>query len=112
VEGGIPVFTAITNALFKFIQNNETINLSSDDLIKTKQYLDSKLKNSSPPIIMMVSDKIVEGIGNGSIKTSSDVKNIVNEMIYNEPTNEDIDYLNKKYGKYGLNLSKYKKTKK
>ena len=112
VEGGIPISTAITNALFKFIQNNEMINLSSDDLIKTRQYFDSKLKNSSPPTIMMVSDKIVGGIGNGSIKTFSDVKNIVNEMIYNEPTNEDIDYLNKKYGKYGLNLSKYKKTKK
>ena len=112
VEGGIPISTAITNALFKFIQNNEMINLSSDDLIKTRQYFDSKLKNLSPPTIMMVSDKIVGGIGNGSIKTFSDVKNIVNEMIYNEPTNEDIDYLNKKYGKYGLNLSKYKKTKK
>ena len=112
VEGGIPISTAITNALFKFIQNNEMINLSSDDLIKTRQYFDSKLKNSSPPTIMMVSDKIVGGIGNGSIKTFYDVKNIVNEMIYNEPTNEDIDYLNKKYGKYGLNLSKYKKTKK
>ena len=112
VEGGIPISTAITNALFKFIQNNEMINLSSYDLIKTRQYFDSKLKNLSPPTIMMVSDKIVGGIGNGSIKTFSDVKNIVNEMIYNEPTNEDIDYLNKKYGKYGLNLSKYKKTKK
>ena len=112
VEGGIPISTAITNALFKFIQNNEMINLSSDDLIKTRQYFDSKLKNLSPPTIMMVSDKIVGGIGNGSIKTFYDVKNIVNEMIYNEPTNEDIDYLNKKYGKYGLNLSKYKKTKK
>jgi len=112
VEGGIPVSAAIINALFKFIQNNEMINLSSDDLIKTRQYLDGKLKNSSPPTTMMISDKIVEGMGNGSIKTFFDVKNVVNEMIYNEPTDEDIDYLNKKYGKYGLNLSKYKKTKK
>jgi hypothetical protein len=112
IEGGVPISAAITNALFEFIQNNEMISLSSDDLIKTRKYFDSKLKNSSTPTIMMVSDKIVGGIGNGSIKTSSDVKNIVNQMIYNEPTNEDIDYLSKKYGKYGINLSKYKKTKK
>jgi hypothetical protein len=93
-EAGVPFAGAIANAFFKIIKDSN-VNFTSDDLIEIKNYINTTMTKLENNRAMYVTDQILKNID--SIDSAKDFIAIAETYKFKEPTQSDIEILNKKH---------------